>query len=120
MDLRELEEEGRKRCWEWGRTRAPGRDGTNRDHGGPANRGVLHEAMDFWRVAFYTWHFWSSITAAVFNDAYGKASMYATYMGQKPCIDEGHGMTQERDLYIQLDMANGERAVVFLFALEEQ
>lgn len=57
MDLRELEEEGRKRCWEWGRTRAPGRDGTNRDHGGPANRGVLHKAMDFWRVAFYTWHF---------------------------------------------------------------
>lgn len=34
--------------------------------------------------------------------------MYGTYMGQKPCIDEGHGMTQERDLYIQLDMADGE------------
>lgn len=45
--------------------------------------------------------------------------MYGTYMGQKPCIDEGHGMTQERDLYIQLDMANGEGAV-FLFALEGQ
>lgn len=37
-----------------------------------------------------------------------------------PCIDEGHAMTQERDLYIQLDMANGEGAVVFLFALEGQ
>lgn len=46
--------------------------------------------------------------------------MYATYMGQKPCIDEGHAMTQERYLYIQLDMANGEGAVVFLFALEGQ
>lgn len=38
--------------------------------------------------------------------------MYATYMGQKPCIDEGHGMTQERDLYIQLDMANREEVLV--------
>lgn len=62
MDLRELEDEGRKRCWEWGRTRAPGRDGTNRDHGGPANRGVLHEALPFGLVALYTWHFGPSIT----------------------------------------------------------
>lgn len=44
--------------------------------------------------------------------------MYATYVGQKPCIGEGHGMVQ--DLYIQLDMANGEGAVVFLLAPEGQ
>lgn len=67
MDLRELEDEGRKRCWEWGRTRTPGRDGTNRDHGGPANRGVLHEALPFGRVAIYTWHFGPLISPPAFS-----------------------------------------------------
>lgn len=99
MDLTELEDEGRKRCWEWGRTRTPGRDGTNRDHGGPANRGVLHEALPFGRVAIYTWHFGPLISPPGVQSKMHTASraIYAACLYEKPYSDEGHGVVPERD-----------------------
>lgn len=61
------------------------RDGTNRDHGGPANRGVLHEALPFGLVALYTWHFGPSSTppSVSINDAYRIESYICSILGRE-------------------------------------